>query len=351
MKKIVVFALLLMMLLPVYAEVYTVGPSTKWEIGQYVDDFGDPTGEEFAYCIIEDGTFSNSATRGDTAKVRVIASLISSNYPMLLFKFELHNYNWDNQVEDFYSNSNSSLQFKNEKDIVVRYSNSNSKYFTSWNLVSGKDAENFFEFLKNSSSVKSAISCEKTKYNFEFSTANFLDCINHLIDNPKFQEHDNWFISVIDSDHSDYRFVSITKNQDIVSNGNTYGVDFTIAGKPDDKEDAPSIMISLNRLKDTFYIRDESEVVSTIFTSGSKRIEVKEDYPTHAQYITLGEKSNYKDLEFDDIYSVLSNGDFTEIEFKFDKQHDPIKFSLKSSELKEYLTYPYSSEIMSHYKQ
>ncbi|MFA6845219.1 MAG: hypothetical protein WCR02_05790 [Sphaerochaetaceae bacterium] len=348
MKKIVtIFALFLIVFIPICADSIVVPPTTMWKIGQYVDDFGDPTGEKFAYCIIEDGIFSNSATRGDTAKVRVVAKLLSSGFPRILFEFELHNYGWDNSVEDFYTDSVSSIQFKNDKNTIVGFSGSNSKYSTSWNLISDKNAANFYKFLKDSSSVKAAIFCEKTKYNFTFSTENFLETINQLLDNTQYRINDKkWDISVFDSSYSDYKFASISKYLKIISNGNTYGLSFSINGYPDDKEDTPSISLNLYRLEDIFYFSDEVTFVGVNFASGSKKFEYKEDYPTQYPYITLG-----RDLKYNDIYSILDKGESVEIEFIFKNQHDPIKFSLKSSELKEYITYPYSNEIMSHYKQ
>jgi len=40
----------------------------EWGIGDYVDDFGDKTGEHYIYQVVY-GTFSNSATAGSTLKV------------------------------------------------------------------------------------------------------------------------------------------------------------------------------------------------------------------------------------------------------------------------------------------
>lgn len=40
----------------------------KWGIGDYVDDFGDPTGDQFVYQVIN-GTFSNTATAGSILRV------------------------------------------------------------------------------------------------------------------------------------------------------------------------------------------------------------------------------------------------------------------------------------------
>lgn len=40
----------------------------KWGIGNYVDDFGDPTGDQFVYQVIN-GTFSNTATAGSILRV------------------------------------------------------------------------------------------------------------------------------------------------------------------------------------------------------------------------------------------------------------------------------------------
>lgn len=46
------------------AEVRQSLPQPKtWQIGNYVDEFGEPTGRKYVYTTIEGGTFSNSATQ------------------------------------------------------------------------------------------------------------------------------------------------------------------------------------------------------------------------------------------------------------------------------------------------
>ena len=62
---------------------------TQWQTGQYVDEFDEPTGEEFA-SIRTEGTFSNTAAHKELLTVQVIADLTSVEFYMLEYgKYEL----------------------------------------------------------------------------------------------------------------------------------------------------------------------------------------------------------------------------------------------------------------------
>lgn len=333
MKKLIVFIFLITLLSPLSAE---------WKIGQIVDDFGDTTGDEFAYFIVEDGLFSNSATKNSTSKVRIVAKFIDNVFPQILFIFEPHDYGWDNPINDFYTNSKSLLQFKNEKGSVIKFNEENSKYGISWNKIWGKNAVDFFEFIKNENSVKSAISCEGTRYNFTINLDGFMDAINYLIENRKsVKEISDWKVSVSDSGYSDYEFVSASKYFIINSNGNTYGVEFYIAGYPLDPEDKPRMNYELYQYNNPLYYFDDAEFSGVIFKTGSDKIIHKASYPS--PYLSTSLKY---DIEPKKIYSLLEKGKDSEIELMFEKPHNPIKFKLKSIELKNFLTYPYSDELM-----
>lgn len=337
MKKLIVFALLITLLSPLSAE---------WKIGQIVDDFGDTTGEEFAYLIVEDGLFSNSATKNSPSKVRIVAKFIDAAFPQILFIIEAHDYGWDNPVNDFFTTSSSLLQFKNEKGTVIKFNGNNSKYGVSWNKISGTNAVDFYEFFKSENNVKAAISCEGTRYNLTINSEGLVDTINQLISKRKnASDITDWDVSSIDSDYSDYKFVSASKYYKIKSNENDYGLVFYIAGNPLDPDDMPSMNYNLYRYNYPLYFSDDAAFSGVIFKTGSDKIIQKESYPT--PYLHTSLKYNMKPEK---IYSLLKKGEYTEIELMFDKPHDPIKFTVNSSEFKEYLTYPYPDELMNHYK-
>lgn len=74
----------------------------EWQIGNVVDDFGDPTGEKFVYTIV-DGTFSNSATTSSSCSIRILAKYTVTPFPKEQWVFEIHEYGFDNPVNNFKS--------------------------------------------------------------------------------------------------------------------------------------------------------------------------------------------------------------------------------------------------------
>ena len=66
-----------------------------WLVGNYVDDFGDPTGETYIYTV-STGTFSNTATSGSDLTVGIY-------YQPDAFKIRLLEYN--NTKAIYYSSS------------------------------------------------------------------------------------------------------------------------------------------------------------------------------------------------------------------------------------------------------
>lgn len=106
MKKIFLVIILLLVSLGLFAE---------WQIGDFIDDFGDITGEHFLYCMAE-GTFSNSATSNSPCIVRVVANLNNVYLVPYVskFEFEIHEYNNDNPVQEFYEDSKSIIRIKDD---------------------------------------------------------------------------------------------------------------------------------------------------------------------------------------------------------------------------------------------
>ncbi len=334
-KSVILLFLISVILFPVYS---------NWEIGEIVDDFGDPTGDNFVYCLVDNGKMSNSATINETCKVRIMATLSSSVFPQIKFEFQIHDYNWNNPVNEFYTDSNSFLQFKDDKGKVIKFNCENSKYSTSWNKLYDENAFKFYEMLVNSDKIKAAISCENVKYNFIFDTEDFLKKIEEIIDKKeKVDKESSWNISISDSAYSDYQFASVSKYFKLTSNNKEYALSFSINGYPDDLEDTPSISLYLyNYCYNNLYLRDKSEIKGLKLFCGSSSLNI-EDYPTPYPYFTIG-----RDVKKTQLNNLLAKGSNVRFEVEFKNNHNSITFNIKSSELKKYVNYPYPKDIINN---
>jgi len=142
----------------------------EWKIGNVVDDFGDPTGEKFVYTIV-DGTFSNSATTSSPCSVRILAQYKGVPFPQEEWVFEIHEYGFDNPINNFYPSSEASIKFKDDLGKVYSYDTKNSKYATNlWNTLAGPRAIEITNLIASNQRIKVAVSCETTRYNFEIPT-------------------------------------------------------------------------------------------------------------------------------------------------------------------------------------
>lgn len=165
MKKISTMILLLCLCFSLFAE---------WSIGAIVDDFGDPTDEGFVYTI-EEGSFSNSATSNSKSIIRIVSEFIIDPYPCERWVLEIHNYNWDNPVDDFYDDSRAVIKIKEEDGSVVTFTKDNSKYIHAWNYLNAQDGYLFTKILRRNNFVKVNVSIEGYKYNFVIDCTDFSD--------------------------------------------------------------------------------------------------------------------------------------------------------------------------------
>ena len=175
MKRLTIFVLIFIAVMPMYAD---------WKIGQMVDEFGDPTGEEFIYTIV-DGTFSNSATTGSSAPTRIRANLLSAESPRVQFWFEPHDYSFDNPVNEYYSKSKSTMRFKLESGEVVSSSASNEDLFGGWNAMHPVDAPPICDELINGREVKAVIYVENSTYRFNIPGEGFSEGLDYLFNSMK----------------------------------------------------------------------------------------------------------------------------------------------------------------------
>lgn len=354
MKKIMfILTLLMTVFMSSWARVSEPTPTQTskngWKIGQYLDDFGDPTGEEYAYFIIEDGTLSNSATTSGISKVKVVARVgktISQRMPGLSIDFQIHDHNWDNPVNEFFSNSTALLQFKDADNNIIKITRSNSKYlsYPVWNTFPIDFSVEFYNFLKNTQSIKASINCDNTKYNFNISPENFENCIKYLV--QEFNKKNNlydWFFELQKSENYDY--LRVLKFFKIQSNNNDYAVEFSINGQPRKPKSLPTFFVSAYKGCDGMY-HNSGGLAALIFKSGSRQYRYN-DYNISSFDSTASEIKSV----LDNIVSVADSGEYTEVSLVFKKPHDPLTISILSSDLKKYLEYPYSDEIWSQVKR
>lgn len=170
MRKIAIACLCIFIFitLPLFAE---------WKIGNVVDDFGDPTGEKFVYTIVE-GTFSNSATASSPCSIRVLAQFSVTPFPEEEWIFEIHEYGFDNPVNNFSSSSEANIKLKDDSGKIYSYDTQNYKYANHWNRLRYNNAKQLTELLANNNKIKVAVSCGSTRYNFEVPA----DGANEVID-------------------------------------------------------------------------------------------------------------------------------------------------------------------------
>jgi len=106
-----------------------------WKTGNFVDNFGDPTGENFIYTEV-DGRFSNSATSNSYLFVEII---IKKNAAGIL----LHQYQKSNPAEKFIGSSE--IQMKNEAGQIISI-----RSYKEWNQKGGILIENWPEISRYS---------------------------------------------------------------------------------------------------------------------------------------------------------------------------------------------------------
>lgn len=175
MKKIVLLLIILLLSMSLFA---------KWSIGQVVDDFDDPTGEEFIYTITE-GTFANSATTNSKACIRVSAEFSANPYPEETWTFEIHDYNWDNPINDYYDDSSATIKIKDSNEKVTTFTKSNSEIAHTWNTLKENDGYKFTQLLKDNDSLKVSIAIENSRYVFTIDSSDFNEVFDKAVSEIK----------------------------------------------------------------------------------------------------------------------------------------------------------------------
>lgn len=216
--------------------------SDSWQIEEFKDKFGDPTGEYFAYYDIEDGQYTHGNVTGP-AKIRVKAWLRNNPMQTIVFKFEIHPENWETPVPEIFPDGYTYWEFK----IDDEYLHSIEANPIVWNEFHAYDALDLYKIFKESSETKVYIDINSTEYLFKLTNAKFEKCIMELKNrfNGKLIEFDIW---------------ETIEDQSFLYPGTNYrtytssypNTEFNIKWYADEKKKEPFITLDFYRFEDDF---------------------------------------------------------------------------------------------------
>lgn len=146
----------------------------KWQVGNYVDEFGDKTGDGFPYCIVR-GTSENSIT----TKSEVFVKAMVENEKL---SFQIYNSSFS-MKESFPDSEFGTMRFKFPNGSV----NSESVFFYDNNVSESGDKAVLYDFIsQNNGIVKvyidlgTASEYYSDKYQFEIGKNNLTEILNEL---------------------------------------------------------------------------------------------------------------------------------------------------------------------------
>jgi hypothetical protein len=322
---------------------------SSWNLGNYVDDFGDDTGEHFITTAIE-GKFSNSATSSSNSPMRILIK-ISGDVPQARITFEPHAYSWDNPVEDFYDDSTATIKFKDDAGNVITITRSNSKYGHNWNLITQQDAVKIINLFRKNKTVKVSIKIESYSFNYTVDCSDFLSVYDAYFPSDTKVETGKWDVSFSESSYSDYDFCSASINfESSLRKAYIIGT-YSVNGYPDDSSDYPSISFDLS-VKDSdsglFYTPNtypdsnkEVKFNKISFTVGKENYTYTDSYASKYPYFSLSNTS-YGGIymEISKLHDVLKSGQTVVIDL-YTTEGDVISYTTSASEFLKYVTYPY----------
>lgn len=112
-----------------------------WKSGEFVDNFGDPTGKKYIQTVIT-GSFSNSATTNEYLFVKLL--ITKSNAGLFL-----HEYSADRQAEKFIGDG--TIHLKNETGEKIKIGIDGDWNQQGGLLIASTNFSKFMSFLKKSS--------------------------------------------------------------------------------------------------------------------------------------------------------------------------------------------------------
>lgn len=134
---------------------------TTWDIGEYTDEFKQPTGEYYAYTKV-DGTFTNSATNGSPLTAYVQVS--NSGFDFLLYEYK------SSLVDGTYSTGNVySISVLDQNGVKHQFTGAMAHNATKLHLYSSYQ-EKMLELFSSPGTLKFYLTFEKygkSTYSFD----------------------------------------------------------------------------------------------------------------------------------------------------------------------------------------
>lgn len=314
-----------------------------WNLGDYVDDFGDPTGSKYIFTD-SIGTFSNTATSESSSAIRIIIDVLDTP-PSAVLVFEPHDYDWNNPVKEFSTSSTARFKFKDEAGNVTTISNVNRVGY--WNYISGQDAIKIINLFQRNKTIKLVISIESYSYSYALDCSNFSEKLSRYM--PQRFEIGKWSIEYSKSFTGFEHALATVIYETSLRKTPLFGC-FSVKGWPDDSSDYPTLCFWLERedqesglfTKETQYADSKKDIkYSKIsFTVGKKNYTYKYKSPTSIIDIWVKAEKSNRSINSTKLFEVLNSGPNAVIDI-VTSEGDTMSFSVPSSELLEYLKYPY----------
>ena len=323
---------------------------SSWKLGNYVDDFGDETGDHFIYTTAE-GTFSNSATSSSFSPLRITLD-ISGDLPAAAITFEPHAYSWDNPVENFYNNSTATIKFKDDAGNVTTVTSSNSRYANNWNVIIQQDAVTIVNLFRKNKTLKISIKIESYTFNYTVDCSDFLKVYDSYYPSVKNGETGKWNISYSISDFNTYEFCSASidfestlRKKDIIGT-------YSITGYPANSSSFPSLsfdFIVIDSDSGLYYpsntYPDSSKTVlfsKISFTVGEKNYTFTETLPSSYLYHRIKDDKSDNYINQTKLVDTLKSGQTLVIDL-YTTEGDLLSFTTSAQEFLEKITDQYSS--------
>ncbi len=302
----------------------------SWKIGNFVDDFEDPTGEHFLYSTAW-GTFNNSETRKADSPVRVLFYLVNGNFNNAVIEFEPHQYVWDFSVEEFNDNSCATIKIKDEAGKVYSFYTENTKYSHSWNYVTGKDAMKIAKLFRDNKTVKIYISIESYTFNYVLDCSDFETLYKDYV--PSFDLRKNeWDLEQLNE--RGFCLASIFLD----STDSAYGISLKFAGYPlSDKTPNFGWEVYYKDPEIDEFTSIGPEKVDKLVFSVNDNVYV---YPTGKGYDSGVISNEFNYFTWSRLYKILSFGEELTIDV-YITSGDIVSFKTSASEFLKYTKYPY----------
>ena len=172
MKRVISIILVLCLLIPVGAISVFADDGSSWELTEFVDDFGDPTGEAYLRSIVS-GTFSNTATPEENMRV-----ILAYSPDRAVFTFRLVEYNDTLKIKATYTDSDSKTIKIKIDDEITEGTLTGTAPNGDLLLTGGLCLVKIYNAFLNGQDVRFIVEIGSSKYSFSADGKGFVDCLN-----------------------------------------------------------------------------------------------------------------------------------------------------------------------------